>query len=359
MNNKEKLDYFYSLPKYEQKSEKWLNQRYDHITGSNISSALASKESQNRRNLLRSKVLRKPFNNFEGNVYTHWGNKYEPVANSLYLTKVPDIIIHEYGLITNPNYFFLGVSPDGIIEYLNDNSKGKMLEIKCPYSRVINGKIKNDYYDQMQEQMLVCDYNTCDFLECTFSELSENEFYNFSQKCINSINDVDKLEYNKIKKNNKEHGVIIAYLEKNKKEEKEENKKEEKENKEEEKENKEEEKENKEENKYTVKYLYSPIYYNNSIEEIKQWINDNITKYDNDNIYLYTTYWKLDVYLVQEVQRDNIWFNQNFPILEEFWEDVCYYREHLDELPKSNSSSTNNSDIEYDLSSMVSKVCLI
>ena len=39
-------------------------------------------------------------------------------------------------MITNYKYPFLGVSPDGI----TDN--GKMLEIKCPFSRNIDGKIK-------------------------------------------------------------------------------------------------------------------------------------------------------------------------------------------------------------------------
>ena len=47
----------------------------------------------------------------------------------------PDIKIRECGLFVGTNTPFLGVSPDGIIEYTDNGKKMKgVLEIKCPAS---------------------------------------------------------------------------------------------------------------------------------------------------------------------------------------------------------------------------------
>jgi len=41
-----------------------------------------------------------------------------------------------------------------------------------------------------------------------------------------------------------------------------------------------------------------------------------------------------EVFDVTIVKRDPEWWKINFPIMEEFWKKVLYYREHIDELPK-------------------------
>ena len=56
-----------------------------------------------------------------------------------------------------------------------------MLEIKVPYSRVPNGKIKIGYYIQMQTQMEVCDMDVCDFFECNISEYRDKKSYDADQ----------------------------------------------------------------------------------------------------------------------------------------------------------------------------------
>ena len=44
-------------------------------------------------------------------------------------------------------------------------------------------------------------------------------------------------------------------------------------------------------------------------------------------------YWKIINAHTVTIPRDTTWFNSILPILEETWKKVCYYREHLDELP--------------------------
>ena len=51
-----------------------------------------------------------------------------------------------------------------------------MLEIKCPYSRKIDGVIKPEYFSQMQGQLEVCDLEYCDFLECDFQKFDCPDF---------------------------------------------------------------------------------------------------------------------------------------------------------------------------------------
>ena len=47
------------------------------------------------------------------------------------------------------------------------------------FSRKISGKIIDQYYDQIQGQLEVCNLDECDFLECEFEEYkNEEEFIN-------------------------------------------------------------------------------------------------------------------------------------------------------------------------------------
>ena len=54
---------------------------------------------------------------------------------------------------------------------------GRMLEIKNPFSRVINGIPKDEYWIQMQMQLEVCDLDCCDFLETKFTEYESREAF--------------------------------------------------------------------------------------------------------------------------------------------------------------------------------------
>jgi len=267
----DKIEYFNSLPRYPQKSKEWLSQRQNYLTASTISTAIGANGPSARNELFESKSTN--ISKFNGNVCTHWGNKYEPVANMIYSHENNNVIIHEFGMITNSKYPILGVSPDGITD-LGEN--GRMLEIKCPYSRVIDNKIKKEYSHQMQEQMLVCDYDECDFLECKFVEVltayDNDEFY---------------------------RGIIISYLPNSQNE---------------------------------CSYFYSPVVCTDI--ELKQWEELNITNLTNDNhIYIQSTHWILDIYNCQLVKRDEQWVVKYYPILESFWKEIEEERELLNSMP--------------------------
>lgn len=259
---KDKIEEFHKLPKYKQGSPEWHSQRYNYLTASTIATALGQNGKAARKGLLLNKASYGRIGGFTGNRATLHGNKMEPVANAIYSKRNNDVIIHEFGMITNEKYPILGVSPDGILE-------DRMLEIKCPYSRTIDGKIKNDYRHQMQEQMAVCEYDFCDFLECKFDVIDEVEFWN------------NFLEY----KNEK--GSIMQYVS----------------------------------DDGEIKYLYSPM--NQTSEELHKWINDTI----KDNLTLSISFWALSVYKCQKVYRDPQWIIQNYPILEKFWKEVEELRE--------------------------------
>ena len=316
----EKIKYFETLPKYEQKSIEWLDQRYNYLTASTIYTAIGLAGPKSRNNLLLSKIFKTSVGGFCGNIATHWGNKYEPVANMIYSID-NNVKIHEFGMITHHKYPFLGVSPDGICE------NGKMLEIKCPFSRTIDGKIKPEYYHQMQEQMLVCDFNECDFLECKFIEMSLEEF---SGK-INSTSMSNTFSV--------DFGIIISYVNN--------------------------------EDSSNICYLYSDISDNNCLI----WHTNKINEILNDNnlLYIQSTFYKNDVCNVQTVKKDPNWIIKYYPILSEFWEEVLYGREHPEKYqpspPQSPQSALNSpvntTDVSNDTISSCSlinnknKVCLI
>jgi hypothetical protein len=80
------------------------------------------------------------------------------------------VAVHEFGLMRHPVHEFIGASPDGI------NDHGIMVEIKCPYRRIIDGTVPDQYYTQMQLQLDVCDLDECDYFECEIDELEQTDF---------------------------------------------------------------------------------------------------------------------------------------------------------------------------------------
>jgi putative phage-type endonuclease len=251
---------------YKQKSQQWHDQRNNYLTASTIASAIGVRGAKSRQDLLIEKVSYGKIGGFRGCEATHWGNKYEPVANGVYAYR-NHVVIHGFGMITNPKYPILGISPDGILE-------DRMLEIKCPYSRVIDGKIKTEYYHQMQEQMTVCEYDLCDFLECRFAEQQESTFWD----------DFDLYDP-------KEKGIILSYYSYEDED---------------------------------IAYLYSPIELCSSQTQMRAWLKQTLD--DTSRVYLGQTFWSIAKYNCQHVKRDPYWIVIYYPVLKKFWEEVEYYR---------------------------------
>ena len=100
-----------------------------------------------------------------------WGWRYEPVARQLFETLVAQSPVYDgLGRVKHQSLPRLGASPDGLIT--EGPRAGRLLEIKCPISRIIDGKIPIRYYCQMQLQAEVCDVDAVDYVEVQFGILS-------------------------------------------------------------------------------------------------------------------------------------------------------------------------------------------
>jgi hypothetical protein len=109
-------------------------------------------------------------NVFKDTIYTLWGKKYEEIATRFYRQfKNTDVL--EFGSLPHSRLTWLRASPDGI------TPDGVMLEIKCPYSRKINGIVPFHYWQQIMLQLEVADLDICDFLECEIIELESEEVF--------------------------------------------------------------------------------------------------------------------------------------------------------------------------------------
>ena len=244
----------------EQRSDEWYKMRSQMITASDFGSILGHNKYSSAKQVLKTKCgLGKIF---EGNIYTRWGQKYEPVVTEIYEFKNKEVV-HEFGCLQHPKYSFIGASPDGI----TDN--GRMIEIKVPSTREIkDDDVPQHYYDQMQGQLEVCNLDECDFVQCKIEEYS---YFKYSRD-----------------KESEFKGCVINT---------------------------------------TDGHIYSPL--NISLQELELWLKDKKKELDNiEDI----SYWKLIKYSNQMVKRDDMWMKDSLPILEKFWKDVCYYREHMVEL---------------------------
>jgi len=94
-----------------------------------------------------------------------WGIRFEPVVKQV-LTAMWGLEIAEIGRLVHPTDSRLAASPDGLIELATDPKMiGRLLEIKCPVRRELNGKIPFEYWCQMQIQMEVADVDECEYVE--------------------------------------------------------------------------------------------------------------------------------------------------------------------------------------------------
>lgn len=140
---------------FEQKSDGWLRLRGGMLTASDIAAVLGINPYESPEDIMYKKC---GFNRFSGNEYTSHGNLYEPVARDKY-SEMYNEKVHEIGLVPHPEHPWLGGSPDGITE------SGKLIEIKCPPKRKIDGKVPKYYIPQIQILLEILDLEECDFID--------------------------------------------------------------------------------------------------------------------------------------------------------------------------------------------------
>ena len=116
------------------KSTLWFKYRAGRITSSRMKAVCHTDATNPSRGLIKSIFYPEEF--AFTSKQTSWGLKQENVARELYLKiSTPmhdDLTVSGSGLVINPQWPFIGASPDGAVE-CKCCGKG-VLEIKCPYS---------------------------------------------------------------------------------------------------------------------------------------------------------------------------------------------------------------------------------
>ena len=318
------IDYLHIDPKVinlskrkqpEQRSDAWYDMRYNMVSASDAATVIGKMENvcvdelkkitphkpfKSKKDLIKTKILRN--DEFKGNKYTQHGQVFEEVATLIYQKRENKYII-EFGLLKHPDIDIIGASPDGITQ------DGIMIEIKAPYSRVINGLIPSNYWIQMQLQLEVCDLDECHFVEIKSSMYdSEYDYYedNHPDDPLLTSQGLEK-------------GIIIKTSNNNSRE-----------------------------NNYI--YPHIDIYRNNDLLE-----NWKKTTYDyNKNIFdnVEICYWRITKYLCTPVKRDKNWFLSNLYKFYDFWKDVDFYKNNKDKF---------DTDIQTKRKKAVSKnqICMI
>lgn len=174
----------------------WKQERAFRITASNFGRVCKIKESTNPEKLVKN-IL---YTTFKGNEATRYGQEHEPVA----IQDFEDITGYNVSscgfFIGKENEYFLGASPDGIIE----NDPDSILEIKCPHvlkNATLEDAVKNkkvtfllfnevkgefelkknhDYHYQIQGQLHITGKKYCYFvvwfpLQSPYIELIEKD----------------------------------------------------------------------------------------------------------------------------------------------------------------------------------------
>ena len=268
-------------PQPVQRSTEWYEFRHTLITASDVYKIF---KNSDRKSLIKKKAALKPdTSSWNPPPACLHGIKYEEVATRIYAAR-NETTIEEYGCIRHPHISCVGASPDGISSEANEEFAGRMLEIKCPYSREITGHPLFSYWVQVQVQLEVCNLDKCDFLECSILELdSKDDFFNGEFSGEN------------------EHGIVITYTDDNDKE----------------------------------KYIYSPIATNpEERESLKAWLDLElntellkskaaVSEYDSDDESVKISYWYLKVYSQTLIHRSHDWWRLfGHPWIVEFWGEV-------------------------------------
>lgn len=160
----ERLRLLLESPGIPQRTQAWYAAREWMVTGSELSSA--TNPSSRRAFFERKLAGPGSWNGLKGKPAIQWGVRYEPVACELYRRRT-GAKVYEFGLIPHKQIRGFGASPDGITDL------GIMLEIKCPYSRVISGDVPRAYYAQIQAQLDTTGLGECDYVECKLDEYAD------------------------------------------------------------------------------------------------------------------------------------------------------------------------------------------
>lgn len=167
------LDELLGRKQTEQRTEAWYRQMSEVISASEVGQLFAA--PRQRAKLVLSKTIPYQSRNAPLAVYSDrmaafdWGIRFEPVVKQIYEEKY-GVIVKELGRLAHPTQPTCMASPDGLVYHCPKGERtGRLVEIKCPVSREIDGTIPKDYYTQMQMQLHVTGLKRCDYVEAEFA----------------------------------------------------------------------------------------------------------------------------------------------------------------------------------------------
>jgi putative phage-type endonuclease len=160
----------------DQRTDGWHAKRGEMITASEVYGVFGS-ESARREVMMRKLETRK-----EGTgppiAALAWGTRFEPIAKRLYEERTK-CKITDVSCVQHPVHSFLGASPDGLIvpdDPTDMRRYGRLVEFKCPMSRVEKPEIPMGYIHQMQMQMECTGIDECEYVEFRFKQVNYTEW---------------------------------------------------------------------------------------------------------------------------------------------------------------------------------------
>jgi len=162
----------------EQRTPEWYAQMSTIISASELGNLFAS--PRQRAKLVVSKSLPYQPRNQPLAVLSDymsafdWGIRFEPIVKQIYEDKY-GVTVKELGRMHHPTDPRCTASPDGLVYHCPKGERaGRLMEIKCPVTREVDGIIPKDYYTQMQMQLHVTGLKHCDYIEAVFASKYNN-----------------------------------------------------------------------------------------------------------------------------------------------------------------------------------------
>lgn len=164
----------------DQRTQAWFTKRGEMLTASEIWKCFGDATAGARRELIMSKLAPPKKQDGSGVGALIWGTRFEPVAKEIYC-HTQGVKLVDLSCVRHPEYAFIGASPDGLI-LSDDHRNGRLIELKCPISRVFTNDtpVPDAYYHQMQLQIECTRLQECDYVEMQFKTMNYSEWEQYT-----------------------------------------------------------------------------------------------------------------------------------------------------------------------------------
>jgi putative phage-type endonuclease len=160
----------------DQRTTAWFLKRSEMLTASEIWKCFGDSTPSARRELIMSKLAPPKKQDGQGVGALIWGTRFEPIAKEIYCF-TEGVTLKDLACVQHPVYPYIGASPDGLI-LSNDDRNGRLIELKCPISRIVDDStpVPDHYFHQMQLQMECTNLWECDYVEMQFKTMNYTEW---------------------------------------------------------------------------------------------------------------------------------------------------------------------------------------